>query len=71
MKEAAVTARTSKVTSKDESRQNDRREALMSDLQIRALGRWNQQLAEGLVTRKNGYASYSLMKMLLSRNIMV
>jgi hypothetical protein len=42
---------------------------LLADPQIHALGRWNQQYTEGVFTRRNGYTSYSLLKMMLSRQI--
>lgn len=39
------------------------------DLQIRALGRWNEQMTERVITRQNGYASYSLLKLMMSRDL--
>ncbi|MBQ6449524.1 hypothetical protein IJJ08_01310 [bacterium] len=41
----------------------------VSDLQIRALGRWNEQMSERVITRQNGYASYSMLKLIMNRNI--
>ncbi|MBQ6154494.1 hypothetical protein IJI99_01275 [bacterium] len=42
----------------------------LADIQIKALGRWNEQMADRVITRQNGYASYSLLKSIMNRNIM-
>ena len=39
------------------------------DARIRAIGTWNKQAAERNITRRNGYASYSLLKIMLARDI--
>ena len=41
----------------------------LSDLRVKALGRWNEQLSSGVITRQNGYASYSLLKAILNTKI--
>ena len=43
---------------------------LCADMQIRALGRWNELQSDRVVTRQNGYASYSLLKSVMNRSIM-
>ena len=44
-------------------------DSLCNDLQIRALGRWNEQGASAAITRRNGFASYSLLKAMMTRRI--
>lgn len=41
----------------------------LSDLRVKALGRWNEQMGRGEINRQNGFASYSLVKLLMQRAI--
>ncbi len=65
------TARNNKTITRAERRTNydPFNDSRVVDLQIRALGRWNEQMSERVITRQNGYASYSMLKLLMSRNI--
>ncbi len=41
----------------------------LADTQIRALGCWNQQLSESKRTRLSGRSSFSLLKVIMTRNL--
>lgn len=61
---------TKTITTRAERRVDDPfNDSRVTDLQIRALGRWNEQMNERVITRQNGYASYSMLKLMMSREI--
>ena len=43
----------------------------LADLRVKALGRWNEQMGRGEINRQNGFASYSLVKILMQRSLKV
>ncbi|MBQ6438273.1 hypothetical protein IJJ12_02730 [bacterium] len=44
-------------------------DSLSNDMLIRALGRWNEQGNNCAITRRNGFASYSLLRTLMMQRI--
>lgn len=45
------------------------KDSILSDMQIRALGRWNQQFGNGEISRSNQTTNYSLLKAIMTKNI--
>jgi hypothetical protein len=69
MTEVINSSSTATTTQDDFARSKVKQTPLLANLQIQALGRWNQQYMEGVFTRRNGYTSYSLLKMMFSRRL--